>query len=244
MARPDLLESRALLLRRNFDTDGKRTLCPPRPFMIELFGVPKSGKSTVKEMLKHFFKRNGWLISAPVEGAEFVELPRDEPQYNFQTAEYAMTRARELSYNNRFHMAIFDRAIYDGVVRMEYYRDKGVITPEEQTAIEGYLLNRWNRALFDLHVCLVVDPEIAIQRELTRAITKKDGDTMNPKSLKALLSAHERVWERLGCADSPAMYWHDSSGEDPGQTAGIILEKVLDAFSLRMARLATAAATR
>ena len=107
--------------------------------------------------------------------AEIVELPRVEPEYNFQTTEYALGAARERFYNRRFHLVIFDRAIYDGVMRMEYYREKGVISPEQQRLIEGYYLLPWNAEMFDMHVCLVASPEVAIKRELARALSKKHG---------------------------------------------------------------------
>jgi hypothetical protein len=203
--------------------------------MVEFFGTPKSGKSTMKEMLKHFFKRNGWAVSAPLEGAEVVELPRDEPQYNFQTCEYALGAARDRAYNKRFHLAIFDRAIYDGVARMQYYLDRKIITPEQQAIIEGYYLLPWNAGMFDIHICLVSSPEVAISRELARALTKKHGETMNPKTLQGLLDAHERLWSRLNCGADPKMAWHDSSKESEAETAAAILEKVLAAFKRRLA---------
>ncbi|KPJ84956.1 hypothetical protein AMJ57_04950 [Parcubacteria bacterium SG8_24] len=230
------LETRAQDLLRRFDPQTDRDRHQwylGRPFMVELFGTPKAGKSTIKEMLKHFFRRNGWRVSTPTEGAEVVELPRDEPQYNFQTAEYALSAARDRSYSD-FDIVVFDRAIFDGVVRMDHYQDKGIMTSREREIVEGYYLLSWNRAMFDLHICLVSTPEVAIERELARALTKKHGQTMNPRTLEQLLAAHERVWQRLGCAEDPRMLWHDSSAEDEAQTARRILTAVLDACDRRL----------
>jgi len=234
MSRTQSFEHQAQDLLQRFDPESERKKLLDRPFMVELFGTPKSGKSTMKEMLKHFFKRNGWSVSTPLEGAEAVELPRAEPQYNFQTAEYALSLARERFYNKRFHLVIFDRAIYDGVVRMELYRRKGIITAEQQAVIEGYYLLPWNADLFDMHVCLVADAETAIKRELSRALTKKHGETMNPQTLNDLLAAHQATWDRLGCAGNPAMCWHDSSKEREAETAKAILASLLEAFERRL----------
>lgn len=227
------LQDRAASELKRFDPLGIRHERRARPFMIELFGTPKSGKSTMKEMLKHFFRRAGWKVSTPTEGAEVVELPRDEPQYNFQTCEYALSVARDRSFDD-FHIVIFDRAIYDGVTRMEYYAEKGIITREQQSVIEGYYLLPWNTDLFDLHVCLVSSPEAAIDRELARALTKKHGKTMNPKTLKGLLEAHRSVWHRRACDGDPKFVWHDSSTETEEETAKSILSSVLDAFARRV----------
>lgn len=231
-------EQRIERLLKLFDPDGERRLLQPRPFIIELFGTPKSGKTTMKEMLKHTFKRNGLSVSTPTEGAEFVEwIKRLEPQYNFQTAEYALSRARELAYgplHRSFHVAILDRGNMDGVVRMEYYRRRRVISEAEQGIIENYYLLPRNEEMFDLHVCLVAEPEVAIRRELAQAVVKKHGETMNPRTLADLLDAHRRVWERLRCAANPAMCWHDSSTESAPQTARAILEVLLGAFERRL----------
>lgn len=216
-----------------FRTGGKGACPAVRPFMIELFGSPKSGKTTMKDLLKHYFRRSKWRVSAPVEGAEAIELPRDEPVYNLQTTEYAMSRARELSYSNDFHLVIFDRAVMDGIVRMDYYEAKGVITPREHELISGYFSLPWNYDLFDLHVCLVADPEVSMQREHTYTLTRKQGETMNPKTLQALLDAHGRVWERMECDRVRSMVWHDSSKESVEETGMAVLQSALAAFSRR-----------
>ena len=230
MKRP-LFEDRAAKVLSTFDPQGLRKSQITRPFMVELFGTPKAGKSTIKEMLKHFFKRAGWSVSTPTEGAEVVEwTKRHEPQYNFQTCEYALSFARNRADDKRFHLVIFDRAVMDGVVRMQYYADRGVMTEEERRCVEGYYLNRWNRGLFDLHVCLVSTPEVAIKRELARALTKKHGETMNPDTLRGLLASHQGVWDRLGCDDDPAMCWHDSSTEKESETALAVLDRLIAAM--------------
>lgn len=227
-----IFENEADALLKRFDPEGLRKRRLQRPFMIELFGTPKSGKSTIKEMLKHFLKRNGWAPSTPQEGAEVVEFPRDEPEYNFQTCEYALSIARARSHSKDFHIVIFDRAIFDGVARMDHYAHKGIITLEEQRIIEGYYLNRWNRDLFDMHICLLADPETAIQRELARALSKKDGETMNPTNLRKLLDTHHRVLNRF--QGDPKLRVHDSTKENEGQTATAVLEAIFEAFNRRL----------
>lgn len=232
---PLSFEQRAHDLLEAIDARRERQARWSRPFMVELFGTPKAGKTTVKEMLKHFFRRNGWAVSTPTEGAEVVELPRDEPQYNFQTCEYALGVARDRAYAKNFHLVIFDRAVMDGVVRMDYYVRKGILTEEQRRFVEGYYLLPWNAGLFDLHVCLVASPEVAIARELARVLTRRHGETMNPKTLANLLAAHERVFNRLASADPGRFLWHDSSVETEEQTASLILTAVFDAFTARLA---------
>ncbi|HTK05247.1 MAG TPA: hypothetical protein VL500_06680 [Candidatus Eisenbacteria bacterium] len=231
-----LLEKRAEQVLARFDPGKLRAARQHRPFMIEFFGTPKSGKSTMKEMLRHFFDRNKYRVYAATEGAEAIRWrPRVEPDYNLRTAEYALGEARDLCFQKSFHVGIFDRAVFDGIMRMDYYREKGVISPQEHAILEGYYLLPHNRKnLFDLHVCLVASPEVSIERELARALTKKHGETMNPATISGLLDAHKRIWDRLGCADDPSMLWHDSSAETEAETAASILQKALEVFEKRV----------
>lgn len=237
MSSAALFEKKAKELLLQFDAERERKSPLQRPFMIELFGTPKAGKTTVKEMLKHFFKRQGWSVATPTEGAEVVEwVKRLEPEYNFQTGEYALSRARELAYgpaHKSFHVAIFDRAIYDVVVRMQYYLTKGVLTLAQSDLIEGYYLLPHNAGLFDCHICMVSSAEVAIERELARALTKKHGETMNPQTLQDLYDAHIAVWDRLDCRHR-GMALIDSSKEREDQTARRVLSVVLETFAQRL----------
>lgn len=230
-------ESRSQTLLEKFDPHADRRARWQRPFMIELFGTPKSGKTTMAEMLGHFLKRNKWLVNAPTEGAEVVKWPRVEPAYNFATCEYALGIARQEFFSKSFHVVIFDRAIMDGVVRMDYYLAKGVITPAQHDTIVGYYLLPWNADLFDLHICLTATPEVSIQRELARALTKRDGETMNLKTLTGLREAHDRVLARIDPSGRHRFVVHDSSLETPQQTASLLLDEVLAAFEARLAAL-------
>jgi putative protein kinase ArgK-like GTPase of G3E family len=40
-----------------------------RPRFIEFAGTPKSGKSTCIDTVSHFFRRNGYKVLTPTEGA-------------------------------------------------------------------------------------------------------------------------------------------------------------------------------
>ncbi len=221
-------------LLKRLDPEGVRKAQWPRPFIIELFGTPKAGKTTIKEILKRFFKRSGWSVSTPTEGAEVVEWSkRREPDYNFQTMEYALSAARDRIDDKRFHLVILDRGLCDGLARMELYRTAGKISAAEHAAIEGYLLIPQNRDMFDIHICMVADPETAIRRELAGSLIKTHGETMNPQTLQDLLEAHQRLWKRLKLDRDRKMFWHDSSAEDEQETATVILEAVLAAFERR-----------
>ena len=84
-----------------------------RPYFFEFSGTPKSGKSTCIDSVSHFFRRLGFRVLAPTEGAS-----RRTPRYlrdnlfrfNIWSASYALTHILEgLSSPEKYHIAILDR---------------------------------------------------------------------------------------------------------------------------------------
>jgi hypothetical protein len=221
-------------LKRSIDPHNTRKALGERPFMIELWGTPKAGKTTMKEVLKHVSKRLGLSVTTPIEGAEAVEwIKRVEPDYNYQTAEYALTWARQRALgpgHRDFHVGVFDRAIYDGVMRADHYAHMGTIDERERVSWEQYLLLPRHRDYFDFHICMVCDPEEAMRREHAKTLFPQPGETMNHKTMTQLLAAHERVWKRLRLASDPRMLWHDSSGESVVDTAWSVLQACIAAL--------------
>ena len=205
-----------------------------RPVMVvELWGTPKAGKSTMMTMIRDFLKRNGWKATARPEGAEFVDLPRTSPHYNLETCRYAMSQLF-WHLDGDWEVILLDRGLKDGEVWMDYWLGKGKLSEGDHKAIVGGYNAKILRDLFDLHLCMVCDPETAIQRELAHAITKKDGETMNLKSLVALREIHQRVYERAGGGGDPRLAWHDTSKETPIETSERVLGALAAAFERRL----------
>lgn len=207
-----------------------------RAFALEFFGPPKAGKTTILMATLHFLKRNlpsqSWNVTARPEGAEVVDLPRTSMHYNEQTGRYALTELVARLHSHE--LVILDRGLLDTVIWSDYWLAKGKLSEEEQKVIETYQLLPLHRDLFDLHVCMVCDPEEALERELTHAASRKEGETMNLASLGKLHKAHLRLWERMKGDEDPRMVWHDSSGETQEETFFRVLDAIADAFERRL----------
>lgn len=203
--------------------------------VVEFWGTPKAGKSTMLTMARDFMKRLGAKVTARPEGAEVVDLPRTTPHYNLQTCRYALTELFTHLFGD-WEIVLLDRALKDGEVWMDYWLGKGLLTEADHHALVAAYNTRIYRDLFDLHICMVCEPETALERELAHAISKMEGETMNPKTLVALREIHDRVWTRSRGADDPKMVWHDSSKETPIETSEAILNAIADAFERRLAQ--------
>jgi hypothetical protein len=85
---------------------------PKRPLFVEFSGTPKSGKSTCIDIVAHFFRRVGFRVLAPTEGAA-RRAPRylrdDLFAFNVWSASYALTHVLEgLASPEKYHIAILD----------------------------------------------------------------------------------------------------------------------------------------
>jgi hypothetical protein len=125
----------------------------------------------------------------------------------------------------------------DGMVWMGYWLAKAKISQADHDAVNAFYNTAILRDLFDMHVYLVCDPKVAMDRELARSLSKKDGETMNLKTLTTLRGIHDDVWKRLGGDGDPRMALHDSSKESPEETAHAVLGKLADAFERRLETL-------
>lgn len=207
-----------------------------RAFALEYYGTPKAGKTTILMACEHFLKRNlpseSWNVTARPEGAEVVDLPRTSMHYNEQTGRYALSELVQRLHTHE--LVILDRGLLDTVIWSDYWLRKGRLTEDEQRTIEAYQLLPFHRDLFDLHICMVCDPEEALERELAHAASRKEGETMNPDSLRKLHDAHARLWERLSGDEDPRLLWHDSTCEEQEETYFKVLSAIADAFERRL----------
>ncbi len=215
---------------QQFDPGNVRRTKWPRPLSVELLGQPASGKTTAQAVLRHFFRRNKFEVHAPREGAEAIEGPRPVPGYNLHTVEWSLHHARLLQHSKQHHIGIFDRAIFDGVVRMEHYLSEGIITEREHEIIEGYFMLPPNAGLFDLHVFLMCSPDTTFERKRKVEVVHKPGHTLNTDTLNRLCDSHQRVWDRFAPDNPEKFLWLDSDSLTQVQVADKILEAVLVAF--------------
>src|SRR3989338_10083226 len=85
----------------------------PRPFFIEITGTPSAGKTTTIKELDKFFRRMGFRVLCPQEGAEVIRhIERTTPLYNIRTGLYALQILIDLSHGHQYDIVIFDRCIF------------------------------------------------------------------------------------------------------------------------------------
>lgn len=215
-----------------------------RPFYVESFGLPKSYKTTFNNTIEHYLKREEWVIYAPPEGPEVVPVMYGRtPLFNFETFWYAMHQMYKF-HEGVFEAVLLERAIFDHVTWLEYWarkaktsKDPTLFTESDQRVCEAYALQPRLRGQFDLHICFVASPAVALSREVSSTLSKREGETMNTSTMETLLDIHTKVYERFGGNNDPKMAWIDTTEMTPHQAAAIGLELICDAFERRLKTL-------
>jgi len=200
----------------------------PRPFFIEITGSPSAGKTTTITELDKFFRRMGFRVLRPQEGAEVIRhIGRDTPVYNIRTGLYALEMLVDKMYGHQYDIIIFDRSIFDAYVWMMYWQEKEKLTTHQTTLIqEFFLLPFWTKEI-DAAYFMVCDPEEAMRRELRIALSQKLGETTNPKTVATLVARYRNAFDILS-PNNPNLHLLDTTTlEETGMIQNVAKE-ILD----------------
>ncbi len=117
----DAIRRRAVQMRQLLDD--------PRPFFVEFAGTPKAGKSTCIDIVSHFFRRTGFHVLAPAEGASKrtpFYLKKDWIAFNTWSACYALQHVLEGAHSGEpYNIVMLDRGLFDALAWFEFLRMTG-----------------------------------------------------------------------------------------------------------------------
>jgi thymidylate kinase len=171
-----------------------------RPLFVEFSGSPKSGKSTLIEIVTHFFRRMGFKILIPSEGAS-KRIPHylkdDLVAFNTWSMCYTLSHLLEgLYHSDKYQIAILDRGLFDALVWFEFLANRNAISKEERMQIHSFILIEKWRSVIDLVFLLKADPDTSLNRESQDKLISGYGRAMNPYFLRELNEAYDIVCSR------------------------------------------------
>lgn len=226
-------QSRALLRYLRNDVRYDRSFIP-RPFFLEFTGSPSSGKSTTITELDKFFRRQGFRVLRPQEGAEVIRhIDRTTPLYNIRTGQYALNLLVDLSVGTLYDIVIFDRCLFDVYGWMEYWYGKGRLSEEEKKLIQDFFLSRFFTDKLDLVYFMVADPAVAMARELRVSLTQKLGETTNPQTIQTLVKRYQEVYQLLA-SKYPQLRLVDTTHLTEQAMVETIAKDVLETLALKI----------
>ncbi|EFL26696.1 conserved hypothetical protein [Streptomyces himastatinicus ATCC 53653] len=172
-----------------------------RPIAVEFAGSPKSGKSSTIDTIVHFFKRMGFRVFAPTEGASKrtpEQLRKDRAAFNVWTVNYAISQLLSAYYDDsRSDLIILDRGCFDSVAWNELQRKKDVMGENEAKVIRDFALHpMWAGFISKLYL-FTCEPEVSLERETAATLTTLEGRTMNRETLSELLREYRELRDSL-----------------------------------------------
>lgn len=174
-----------------------RDFLPP-PFVLEITGTPSSGKTTTITEMDKFFRRQGFRVWRPQEGAEVIRhIPRTTPIYNIRTGLYALSLLVDQNFGHLYDIIIFDRCIFDAYCWMIYWQERNLLTKADKTIFQSFFLSPFWTSMIHIAYFIVCDPQIAMERELKIALSKKLGETTNPETIKLLVERYKKAYDNL-----------------------------------------------
>ncbi len=182
-----------------------------RPFVLELAGTPKAGKTTVLGILRDFFKDCGIRVSLMKERASECPIPmKGHFFFNAWTATTMLSQVLG-QLDSEIDILMLDRGFFDSLVWLELQDKRGQLTPDEKEAFQRFmLLPRW-RGLTDLTVLLLADPAVAMERENVARLIRRTGSIMHEDflgpyndTLKEIADRHQADFQIIQVDSSAA----------------------------------------
>jgi hypothetical protein len=169
-----------------------------RPFVLEITGTPKAGKTTLIGMVQSFLRQCGWRVHVLEERAGLCPLPM-KGHFFFNTWTTGTMLAGLLDAVDRDDdLVILDRGLFDALVWLQIQADEGQVSADEATSVENFvLIERWRR-LSDATCLVELDTTAAMTRENENRLLPRVGSIMNPKRLESFNVALAAVRARHG----------------------------------------------
>lgn len=233
------LERRSSVMLKLLDSYEFRRETLPRPFIVEVTGIPDSGKSTILNRIDVFLRRQGksdgeCKILMPLEGTKMVRnIPRSEIQHTIAASNHTLQLLLEHSYSIDYDLILFDRGLYDAWCFIEWLRRKKRLGQKEADCFKQYFTYQGWLKNIDICFFIMCDQRAANRRNRKDAfLTKKFGFRTDPKTtseLHAVFMDGYSLFNELGCP----VVLIDTTKLDIGQATRGVMISILTAFENR-----------
>ncbi|MBI5138616.1 MAG: hypothetical protein HZA95_02355 [Candidatus Vogelbacteria bacterium] len=198
-----------------------------RPLTIEIAGLPNAGKTTVIEIVDHFFRRHRLLTHTPPEGPVVVpkHLKRSTMRYNVALGAYAVEVLTQFTDDPHIDVLLLDRGPFDRACWFRTFAAINKVSSEDAERNVGYLTQNTFHEMIDHAFLLTCSPGIALKREAMWKLVHNEGDTVNKELLAALHQVFPTSFREFSLDKGSVI---DTSNLSRQQTAIALLKIVCD----------------
>lgn len=162
-----------------------------RDVVVEFAGMPKSGKTTVLDIVSHRIRRAGWPVDDFHGGGRYAPIDkRHLTSLNLYLAGSALQYLAAVGADERpprFHL--LDRGLNDRVIFSRALGSLGLVKDSHVEAVETLAREPGVRGRVDVCFVFVTSPDLSLRREHANRLTQATGRIMNTTRLEALRAA-------------------------------------------------------
>jgi thymidylate kinase len=160
-----------------------------RDFFFEFSGMPKSGKTTVCDVVVHFLKRQGFRIQEYHGGGRYAPIDKSaltslDMHLACKAMDFLLISSEREKTQMKIH--IMDRGIYDKSIFTRTLLKMGKIDLDSAEATINFLTIPCITRLIDGVFLFITTPELSLSREYKNKLIEKTGRIMNTSVLEAL----------------------------------------------------------
>ena len=160
--------------------------------IIELFGLPRTGKTTTVIALKKHLTASGHKVGIIKERASICPLnDKLHPTFNFWTSISLFKEYLEAN-DKGFDFILADRGIFDAFVWINFLSKPETKSDFIKLVSQDFILSNYLTTFF-----LTAENEVILDREFERQIGRKYGKIMNPDTLSAYKSSYQELKSQL-----------------------------------------------
>lgn len=224
----EILHKKKYELKELLDKQKKR-----KPFIVELAGMPRTGKTVTTERVFEFFKMADYKVLRTKEPAQIVKERFDTKslsgvEFNDKTLEISI---EQLEYCKSMNPDIIlqDRGVFDNYIWYQMMYERG------QISFETYLskISNMNEVIKDddqLYL-MTADPEIIVKRDYLDQIFLEPRKKTTIEGVSQLRQGMNNLYDKV---DTKGVIILDTSDISETETAIRISNSIIDGMKLKL----------
>lgn len=226
--------------------------------------MPKAGKSSAIENVRHFFThgpklappelwqdnfgRLGYRVHTPAEGVSLRTpnyLKNSLTDFNTWAGAYAVQELLQAAHDDHHDLVVLDRGPWDAGCWLEHWASilSRSGSDDDIGRVKDFFQLRYWMTRSDLHVVLTVDPEEAVSREQQHRLIRHGGASSNldlMARMKCIYSERFRELQDAKTASCPhvghrAALLIDTTKKTKDEVARLIIQAAFDVLEAKLA---------
>lgn len=162
-----------------------------KPYVIEFLGMPRAGKTTQIKLLKRYFEKQGKKVHVISDRARAAKMKTPaEESVAYDLVMFALGLEEYFKHKEFFDVILIDRGFNDGQI---WFDIKGRLKEiSRQRAVELKKTFDDYAPLVHKIICMMVDPQTAIDRHQNTKHMKVDDFGLSLPCLRALAKSYQQ----------------------------------------------------